>query len=407
MASTANFALNVSLPFYPHGAQNATGGQLTLTQSPCNDVYHRNLCCGTSRGQTLCANWTGAHLISRGCILYGSLTAELALHLPKGSFPFVDFGSYMYGGEPDPTMNELDMVWTTASVSNNATNVYDSYRTTEYTAGFFNPLESKQVFGPFSEPRFSGLSAAEYHNYTIAWTPDWLAWLVDDLVFMNQTRWRAGCTAARCFHRSRADKVQTLIPWRPQTVRIILRTADGTAYPQPQAHVMLRRLSYFPLAHSPGGLAVLESRVIAVGRRTVTVALTLLALLAMLMVGWRLSGGSGDDRISMWRWLFGSFGDASSQWRRLHWDLPASQSSTNLQAEEDRRRLRDAVAAVRAQGVQGAERLPLLPRAAEGDRMRAAAARAALLAASERGTELRAAPPPLRGTREWGRGRGK
>jgi len=126
MARTANLVLNSSLPFYPDG--NVTGAKLTLTQSPCNDRFHRNLCCGQQKTGLLCANWTGAHLVSRGCILYGTLTAEMSMRMPRGSTPFWDVGSFVYGGVPDPTLNEIDMIFTTGSVnaSGSGASAFDS-----------------------------------------------------------------------------------------------------------------------------------------------------------------------------------------------------------------------------------------------------------------------------------------
>jgi hypothetical protein len=35
-------------------------------QNPCNNPVHRNLCCAPHDGETVCANWTGAHAISAG-----------------------------------------------------------------------------------------------------------------------------------------------------------------------------------------------------------------------------------------------------------------------------------------------------------------------------------------------------
>jgi hypothetical protein len=56
MAMSSNFQTNQSLPFYPNG--NVSGAVLTLTQNPCNDPFHRNLCCAEHDGETVCANWT-------------------------------------------------------------------------------------------------------------------------------------------------------------------------------------------------------------------------------------------------------------------------------------------------------------------------------------------------------------
>jgi hypothetical protein len=69
MATTANFAMNTSLPFYPNG--NVSGAVLTLSQNPCNDPYRRNACCqpshkSTEAGHYSCANWTGAPRAGKG-----------------------------------------------------------------------------------------------------------------------------------------------------------------------------------------------------------------------------------------------------------------------------------------------------------------------------------------------------
>jgi hypothetical protein len=140
MASRENFALGTPLAFYPGG--NVSGAYLTLTQSPCNDPWRKGLCCAlpheSARKEArtprtpVCANWTGAHLISRGCILYGTITVEMAMRMPRGTLGALtksaahaqtltafahahapsacpatsamwDAGTYIHGGKPDPT----------------------------------------------------------------------------------------------------------------------------------------------------------------------------------------------------------------------------------------------------------------------------------------------------------------
>lgn len=169
MAVPANFQLNSALPFYPTG--NTTGATLTLTQSPCNDPYKRPACCGPphhGRAAT-CANWTGAHLVSRGCILYGTLTAEMAMLMPAGSRAFLDVGTYVRGGTPDGTQNELDMIFRTLAVDLSssdstgaaAVSVNSSFVASTWDATFFNPGEHKQVFGPNSWPHYTGFMARQ------------------------------------------------------------------------------------------------------------------------------------------------------------------------------------------------------------------------------------------------------
>ncbi len=85
MATTANFAMNVSLPFYPNG--NVSGAVLTLSQNPCNDPYRRNACCqpshkSTEAGHYSCANWTGAQRAAQAARRRGGRDAA-----PCGSPP--------------------------------------------------------------------------------------------------------------------------------------------------------------------------------------------------------------------------------------------------------------------------------------------------------------------------------
>ena len=70
MATTDNFAMNTSLPFYP--GENVTGAVLTLSQNPCNNPYKRNACCTPTHKahnahghiSYTCANWTGAAVVA-------------------------------------------------------------------------------------------------------------------------------------------------------------------------------------------------------------------------------------------------------------------------------------------------------------------------------------------------------
>jgi hypothetical protein len=236
MATRSNFQMQQTLPFYPSPV-NVSGAVLLLSQDPCNNPYERNACCQASRktfGGYACANWTGAHLVSRGCILYGRLTVEMAMKMPRGTQAFWDAGTYIYGGSPDPTWNELDMIFRTQLVSAAAVNASAPANATfvsnTFDAAFFNPIEHKQTFSYSSFPRFTGYMAREYHNYSILWAPHYITWSMDDTVYLNQTR-RNG------FHRRLGVHGETLIPWRPMTIRLILHTADGTMEPQPDGEL--------------------------------------------------------------------------------------------------------------------------------------------------------------------------
>ena len=70
------------MPFYP-GKTAALGAVLTMSRYPCSsdDAVLAGQCCRKQK----CANYSGAHVVSRGCILYGTLEAELAVHIPGGA----------------------------------------------------------------------------------------------------------------------------------------------------------------------------------------------------------------------------------------------------------------------------------------------------------------------------------
>ena len=70
------------LPFYP-GDGVTLGAVLTMSRYPCSsdDDVLSGQCCRKQK----CANYSGAHAVSRGCVLYGTLEAELAVHIPGGA----------------------------------------------------------------------------------------------------------------------------------------------------------------------------------------------------------------------------------------------------------------------------------------------------------------------------------
>jgi hypothetical protein len=82
MALRQNLQVGTPLPFFP-GKAAALGAVLTMSQYPCNsgDSVLAGQCCRKQK----CANYSGAHLVSRGCILYGTLEAELSVHIPGGT----------------------------------------------------------------------------------------------------------------------------------------------------------------------------------------------------------------------------------------------------------------------------------------------------------------------------------
>ncbi len=62
-------------------------------------------------------------------------------------------------------------------------------------------------------PAYTQTTAASYVNYKIVWTPRWLAWMVNNVVMRNETQ----------------DVRPGFVPWRPVTMRPLLRTNSGSA----------------------------------------------------------------------------------------------------------------------------------------------------------------------------------
>jgi len=221
MALPDNLVFNAPLPFRRDGAH---GAALTVARSPCA-VTGR--CCEHGH----CANFSGAHLVSRGCLFFGSLTAELSVRIPQESRAFWDVGTYVKGGLPgDEATNELDSILEISPTGLLA-----------YHASFFAPAEHKRSFDATTRPAFSAAFAAGYHNYTVTWTPSSIAWSVDGAVYRNTSTEPALQGAP--------------IPWRPMTMRLVFRTTNGTVGPRnaytPEAHVYIAALRYTPLPPPP------------------------------------------------------------------------------------------------------------------------------------------------------------
>ena len=121
----------------------------------------------------------------------------------------------------------------------NGTNVTTGrYVASQMDTTFFNPGEHKESFDQATVPRFDGYIAKEYHNYTITWTPQYIAWQLDEVVFRNVNK------AGRAAEEMRS-------PWRPQSIRLIFHTGNGTLHPLPAAHVYIKRIAYKPLQQPP------------------------------------------------------------------------------------------------------------------------------------------------------------
>lgn len=196
-----------------------------------------------------------------------------------------DWGTFINGGSPDPTWvrapSPLDpspmpspstrpSTGTSARRSSSpphftpAQNEIDQIfrigpNGSEYHATYFTPGEHKTVFNPYSDPPFNGYIESSYHNYTLYWTPDYLAWTIDketyrNITYRSTTNRRVGggrkrrpaspvrgCPLTARHARARAFATRRP-PWRPMSYRLIFRT-ENSSYPGPAQARPLRRLA--------------------------------------------------------------------------------------------------------------------------------------------------------------------
>ena len=75
-------------------------------------------------------------------------------------------------------------------------------------------------------------------SFSIYWTPTYIAWTLDEVVFRNVNK------VGRAAYEMRS-------PWRPATFRLIFHTGNGSLHPLPSAHVYIKRLAYTPLQEMP------------------------------------------------------------------------------------------------------------------------------------------------------------
>ncbi len=75
-----------------------------------------------------------------------------------------------------------------------------------------------------SNARSDALTVSTDHNYKLVWTPTWLAWLVDDVVYRNESNQFRGMTK-----EAGMEYTPGYVPWRAVTMRPLLRTNIGSA----------------------------------------------------------------------------------------------------------------------------------------------------------------------------------
>lgn len=71
----------------------------------------------------------------------------------------------------------------------------------------------KSVAGGGTVPPYTQELASSFNVYKTIWTPTWLAWMVNNVVMRNETY----------------DVRPNYVPWRPVTMRPLLRTNVGSA----------------------------------------------------------------------------------------------------------------------------------------------------------------------------------
>lgn len=161
----------------------------------------------------------------------------------------------------------MGMLSPAAADSSNSTNGTARYVQSQLDTTFFNPGEHKETFDSTTDPRFDGYIARQYHkcaprrcttprhatprcdahtnvcfrcthSFSIHWTPQYIAWTLDEVVFRNVNK------VGRAAYEMRS-------PWRPSTYRLIFHTGNGSLHPLPSAHVYIKRLAYAPLQQTP------------------------------------------------------------------------------------------------------------------------------------------------------------
>ncbi len=218
-----------------------TGAILKLSQGPCNNPANPTACCN-SKGN--CAKWAGAHLVSAGCIQYGVLELEAAFDMPANAGGFYFTATYIVYGSKDPSWNELDI-----GMINNVLGQLE-FHATIFTADKDTPTATamdalnfaqvpigtsinvnttiKAINGVAAPQRYYNSSfASAFHTYKLVWTPTTVAWMVDTVVYRNLS----------------------YAPWRPMSIRQILRTNKGVNAVGPQfgdSTVYIRRIRYTP-----------------------------------------------------------------------------------------------------------------------------------------------------------------
>lgn len=194
------------------------GLSLTLSQAPCQD-NNTSACCAVSNGRSRCARWAGFHMASTNCISYGSFEVVMAYRMPPGTFSVFYIG--LYSGTGPNRVNpwqEIDMGWTGFDVVDGAVVFNSTFITDAYMNGTLigGPRVS---LGPWSD-------ALQFRRYRMEWYPGSLSWYVDDALVHSLNG--------------------TDVPDIPQSLRVILRTANGRG-DGPDSNIWIKMMKYTAL----------------------------------------------------------------------------------------------------------------------------------------------------------------
>ncbi|KAL4501709.1 hypothetical protein ABPG72_018760 [Tetrahymena utriculariae] len=208
----AYLQLGVSLPNNP---DNAKGMSLRLSQSYCTDAGSK--CCFSSK----CSNWAGVHLQTNSCFQYGVFNIRASFKLSNQNDALFFFGIFVESG----SNMDSSSVWNEIDIGYGNGPSYSSQ--TSFLPATFSPNENKKVFDSSSNPQYTDSFSNGYHNYTLYWMPDYVAWAIDGIVYWNST-----------------TLSQYPTPWRCSSFRIIFRTDNGLQTPSSDHYAYIQSLQY-------------------------------------------------------------------------------------------------------------------------------------------------------------------
>jgi hypothetical protein len=233
----------------PPALGGGTGLALTLSQEPCDNQG----CCQNG----VCANWAGAHLVSSACFLYGTVEFEASIL----GFPAATNGVFYVGTrvtapnqDLEDSQNEIDIGMAPSTLqplpspggqqhSHDVAAVAGSGP--ELMLAYFGPSLSASSYDQDSTPQFTQAQANAFTTYKFVWGPGSLDFYVDGQLYRSVRTQTGAPSALRDMN----------VPWRPQDLRLIVRTNVGTSVAAPAGTVYMRSLTVTPAGATPGAQA--------------------------------------------------------------------------------------------------------------------------------------------------------